>query len=382
MKKQILVLLLVLFTAQLLATRNALAYMHLQHDPESLGSAVMPPFDTSSSSQAVLDTSSVLDSANVVGRTVPNAHLELTSAGDFILSWDHVPAASAYKVYGCLSPAPFGSDAWQTIAVVPAGINTITIPFPDIPMGFVCVTYNVPAQPVDDLIYIPGGTVFINDTQHNVNSFYLDIHEVTQSEFRSLFGYLRYTGHGLGDAYPVYGVSWYDAIEYCNKRSIYEGLTPCYSYGAFGTYPGNWPPGWNAYDSNTLNVSCNWNANGYRLLTRAESLFAAKGGNLTHAYIYSGSNNYDEVAWCSNNAGGMTHPVGTKAPNELGIYDLSGNVMEWLWDYYSDAMFNYHRALMSGAWNVGAEGCMIDLYWTSNVTYRNQGFGLRVCRKV
>jgi formylglycine-generating enzyme required for sulfatase activity len=71
----------------------------------------------------------------------------------------------------------------------------------------------------------------------------------------------------------------------------------------------------------------------YRLPTETEWKFAAKGGILTHNYDYSGSNNLDDVAWTSNNSGKSTHNVGTKAPNELGIYDMMGNVREWCQDF-------------------------------------------------
>ena len=80
-----------------------------------------------------------------------------------------------------------------------------------------------------------------------------------------------------------------------------------------------------------------WSGNGYRLPTEAEWEFAAKGGPLAQStpYTYSGSSTVGDVAWYSSNSGGTTHSVGQKAANELGIYDMSGNVMELCWDWYS-----------------------------------------------
>lgn len=117
------------------------------------------------------------------------------------------------------------------------------------------------------------------------------------------------------DEHPVVCVSWYDAVEYCNWLSRSEGLTPCYS-------------------GSGENTVCDFASNGYRLPTEAEWEYATRGGNRSRGYDYAGGNSIGDVGWYSDNSGGLTHSVGQKMPNELGLYDMSGNVFEWCWDWY------------------------------------------------
>ena len=191
-----------------------------------------------------------------------------------------------------------------------------------IPVSF---TYVEKVKLPEDMVLVDGGAFRMGNTFGNgnaderpvhsviISSFYLGKYEVTQKQWREVMGSAppRYSG---GDM-PVEAVSWYDAVQYCNRLSSKNGLNPCYSI-------------------NGTDVTCDFTKNGFRLPTEAEWEYAARGGARSQGYQFSGGNEIDAVAWYSANSRGKLNPVGGKRPNELGLFDMTGNLWEWCWDWH------------------------------------------------
>ena len=153
-----------------------------------------------------------------------------------------------------------------------------------------------------------------------VDDFYIDDFVITQGDWNQIMDYNP--SYFKNDDLPVESIGWYEAVLFCNKKSEKDGLQPCYAI-------------------NGEHVECDFTAAGHRLPTEAEWEFAALGGNKSKGYRYAGSDKLDEVAWYAKNAGKTTHPRGQKLPNELGLYDMCGNVFEWCWDWWGKLDCDY-----------------------------------------
>ncbi len=184
--------------------------------------------------------------------------------------------------------------------------------------------------------------------------YYIAVYEVTQAQFERVMGWNP--AHFRGDIRPVENVSWQDAHAFCRELSRLEGVT-------------------------------------YRLPTEAEWEFAARGGSASWGYPYSGAINYDDVAWHEGNSGGFPHYVGSKQPNELGLYDMSGNVWEWCLSWYGgypssvkvDPIGPYrgeYRVLRGGSWVSDATDTKSTGRFFAKPSAKLNCYGFRVVREL
>jgi len=232
--------------------------------------------------------------------------------------------------------------------------------------------------------------------QVTLSSFQMSRYPITQREYQETMG--MNPSHFKGDNLPVENVTWFDAIEYCIRRSQREGLTPAYTMTniekfAFESGPGSGYPIINA------TVTVNWNANGYRLPTEAEWEYACRAGTTTP--FNTGNNittnqaNYNGNRPYNNNAEGenrrSTTPVGSFPANAWGLYDMHGNVMEWCWDRYgayqtgaqnnpTGAVSGGLRVIRGGSWDGGGQDLRSAYRFDGYHGHGYSSIGFRVVR--
>jgi len=245
--------------------------------------------------------------------------------------------------------------------------------------------YTLPVSAADDpesnMVWINGGVFTMGSAeteslithnegpQHQVtlSPFYISRFPVTQAEFQAVMGMNPSSFRGAN--LPVENVNWFAAIEYCNRLSIREGLTP-------------------AYVIQGDRVTWNRTANGYRLPTEAEWEYAARAG--TQTPYYSGIS-VDEAGWHAGNSRQQTHQVGQKLPNAWGLYDMHGNVLEWCWDWLEDysararvdpegPVSGTKRVYRGGAWRFPADYARSAFRFGNHPYLQISFVGFRVAR--
>ena len=233
-----------------------------------------------------------------------------------------------------------------------------------------------------EMIFVEGGTFTMGDIwgdgdsderpTHEVtlSDFCIGKHEVTQALYQEVMGVNP--SSFIGDNLPVQYITWYDAVNFCNNLSETSGLQKVYTIS--GT-----------------DITTDFNKNGYRLPTEAEWEYAARSGGRNDRK-WSGTNTESELgnyAWYSSNSSSTAHEIGTKQANELGLYDMSGNVQEWCWDWYGDYLASSQinpsgpstgsdRVLRGGRWSGNTVSCRVTYRFDYGPSYSRSNIGFRL----
>ena len=243
----------------------------------------------------------------------------------------------------------------------------------------------------DEMVLVKGGTFTMGATSEQGTSDWDDeypIHQVTLSDFyigkyevtQQLWEYvMKYSGtFADGSTMRAYA------------SDVWLGTNPSSSYGVGNYYPAyyvSWEDIVNIFIPRLNKIT----GKTFRLPTEAEWEYAARGGNKSKGYKYSGSNTIGDVAWYWDNSSKVTHPVGAKSPNELGLYDMSGNVCEWCSDWYSSSYYSSSpsvnptgpstsssRVHRGGGWRSNAQNCRVSARGEFYPGYRYSYFGFRL----
>jgi len=213
---------------------------------------------------------------------------------------------------------------------------------------------------------VPPGEVTLSDrrTQRSwrveLAPYRIAVFPVTQAWYAQVTG--RRPSTAQGGRLPVEGVSWWDAVRFCNALSGREGLTPAYRLHADA-------------DAEPDGVEWDASAGGYRLPTEAEWEHACRAGTTGARYGL-----LDEIAWHRGNSHERIHEVGGRQPNAWGLHDMLGNVWEWCWDLYDAEVYGSYRVLRGGGWFDEPWSCRASVRRRSHPTFRIDDVGFRVAR--
>jgi formylglycine-generating enzyme required for sulfatase activity len=249
--------------------------------------------------------------------------------------------------------------------------------------------------PVEKMVKISSGTMHMGSDDvadhatptHTVtiSEFYIDNTEVTQGAYRALMGFNPSSFKG-DSSRPVEWISWYDAVLYCNARSRLDSLDTVYTFSAISGLVGNGCTG-------LTGLQADISKHGYRLPTEAEWEYACRGGQTTGFYWGDAADSatVSQNAWYLDNAGNSTHAVAKKTANSLGLYDMSGNVVElcwdWLGDYTADSQSDptgpatgTNRVYRGGSY-ITADAALHSAYRTGAPPEQRGMFGFRCVRR-
>ena len=240
--------------------------------------------------------------------------------------------------------------------------------------------------PANNMVLINGGTFIMGGDsntrrQVTISSFYMSKYEVTQKEYQNIMG--TNPSRIKGDYHPVEMVNWFEAVEYCNKISQRENLTPVYKITDRTPARG--------YHITAAIVKRNHGANGYRLPTEAEWEYACRAGTTT-AYN-TGVNISNNTGWYKANSNDSTKPVGQKPENAWGLFDMYGNVWEWCWDWYDnypsvaqdnpvgpESSPKHYRVQRGGSYDSPPAFVLSEKRGYNPMTHQSPGLGFRVVR--
>jgi sulfatase modifying factor 1 len=295
------------------------------------------------------------------------------------LLFPHQSAAQGRTLKLTLEESTNGFGSWQSIIVT----NVFTANANAFYRMKIAV--ETPPASVGNMITVQGGTLPQTSTLAGsaVATFQIGKYEATWDEWQEVrawavsngYNDLAGVGAGSGGSHPVRQVSWYDVVKWINAKSEKEGLTPVYLRDGAPFRTGS---------PSTWVITMSASANGYRLPTEQEWEWAARGGVSSQGYTYSGSNNGNEVAWHVDNSIGAavnlslgkgTWPVGQKLANEIGLYDMSGNVFEWL--NTTSARFPFR----GGAWGTDLVECTVA-HRGRVFLARGDDIGFRIARSI